>query len=360
MIDFGDLPLFSVAAYPSVVIGHKVAKVNQDGPVRVADLVYPVRRKLAADGNPVNTDTVRQALGSLPAMLREAEVPGYPQSFLRRSGWILEEPRLVRLFDRLMATGTPLGKFVKGRMYRGVLTGLNEAFVIDAAKRDELIAADPRSAEVIKPWLRGRDIRRWKAEWAGLYIIAIQNSDDADATNPWARARTESEARRIFRETYSAIEAHLAPWEQYPDPERPGKTLGLRPRADQGRWWWELRACAYYREFQTPKVIWPRNIPPWECRFAVDDNAILLNDKAYMLAGASPQLCTYLNSSITLWIVDKLTTKLRGGWIELKSDEVASKIPIPRRLPNVGIGDDQSLHHAISSSLGLSADTLLG
>ena len=66
-----------------------------------------------------------------------------------------------------MSQGTPLGEYVQGRIHMGVKTGLNEAFVIDQAMRDELVAADPKSAEIIKPWLRGRDIKRWTPEWPG-------------------------------------------------------------------------------------------------------------------------------------------------------------------------------------------------
>ena len=131
-------------------------------------------------------------------------------------------------------------------------TGLNEAFVIDQAKRDELIEEDPRSAALIRPWLRGRDIKRWKAEPGGLYVVAIQNSSDADAANPWASAKTEESARAVFREAYPAIHDHLSYFERFKDKD--GKEKGLRLRQDQGRFWWELRACAYYREFAYPKI----------------------------------------------------------------------------------------------------------
>ena len=62
--------------------------------------------------------------------------------------------------------------------YRGVLTGFNEAFLIDAATRDRLVAADPASAEIIKPYLRGQDVRRWEADWAGLWMIFARRGLD--------------------------------------------------------------------------------------------------------------------------------------------------------------------------------------
>ena len=74
----------------------------------------------------------------LDGLLTGAEIGDFPQVMLKKDGWVLEDPALIRLFEKLMAQGTPLGEFVKGRIYRGVVTGLNEAFVIDQDKRDEL------------------------------------------------------------------------------------------------------------------------------------------------------------------------------------------------------------------------------
>lgn len=356
VIDFGDLPVFDVAAYPAVLIGRKTATPDPEAHVQIADLTHVIRRRLVDDGVAVNTDGVRLALQDLDGLLAASAVDDYPQALLRRDGWILEEPALVRLFDRLMSQGTPLGELVQGRMYRGVLTGLNEAFVIDEAKRAELIAADPRSAELIKPWLRGRDIRRWKIEWAGLYLITIRNSGDAGANNAWGNAKTEKEARRTFRQTYPAVEDHLSHYEDSYIDRRGRRKPGLRPRADQGKWWWELRACAYYAEFDSHKVVWPRNIPPWECRFAHDAKGSYINDKAYMMPGLAENMCRYLNSPLALWLVDKLTTKLQGGWLELKADTVVARIPVPMPLPALEVLEGIQLHQSISKSLGLSAE----
>ncbi len=283
-----------------------------------ADLNLPVRRRLRGDGRAVNVDNVRTELDDLPELIREAGAANYPQALLRGQGWILEDPVLVRLFDRLMNEGTPLGQYVNGRMYYGIKTGLNKAFVIDQATRDALIAADPRSAEVIKPWLRGRDIKRWRPEWAGLYVIAIQNSGDRDAANAWGQAADYAEARRIFAGTYPAIYDHLCERE-----------FALRPRADQGRYWWELRACAYYAEFAKPKVLWPENNDPVESNFAYDDSGFYTNNKAYLISGVSLSLCSYLNSPVVFWLLDKIATKLRGGWLELRSENVVGTLPVP-------------------------------
>ena len=168
-------------------------------------------------------------LEDLDGLLSRSEVGDFPQVMLKKEGWVLEDPALIRLFERLMNHGTPLGEFVKGRIYRGVVTGLNEAFVIDTDKREEMIEEDPQSAELIKPWLRGRDIKRWKAYSTGHYIIFANRGIDIDR--------------------YPAIEAHLR-WFRSDLEKR--ATASLHP-------WYELQQPqeGIYHEFAHPKIVWP-------------------------------------------------------------------------------------------------------
>ena len=113
-----------------------------------------------------------------------------PVAALRSEGWTLERPEVLALMNKLRMVGKPLGEYVEGKFYYGIKTGLNEAFVIDEETRVRLIAEDPKSAELIKPWLRGRDICKWKATWAGQYIIAIDSSGNKDW--PWSQAENGS------------------------------------------------------------------------------------------------------------------------------------------------------------------------
>jgi len=75
-----------------------------------------------------------------------------------------------------------------------------------------LITEDPACEEIIKPWLRGRDIRKWKTEWAGLYIINIPST--ANKKWPWSDAKAEDTALQIFEQTYPSIHRHLSRWEK--------------------------------------------------------------------------------------------------------------------------------------------------
>lgn len=350
VIDFGDLSVFAAIAYPSVLIGRKTAP-DADAPVSVARLTHPVRRALAEAGASENVSSVREQLENLDALIERNRIDGFPQALLRKNGWVLEDPRLVRLFDRIMAMGTPLGEFVRGRMYRGVLTGLNEAFVIDEAKRAELVAADPRSAELIKPWLRGRDIKRWKAEWAGLHLIAIQSSGDADCAHPWKDATSEKEARAILADSYPAIHQHMSAYEDR-----------LRPRADQGRWWWELRSCTYYKEFEQPKVIWadigqrPRVI--------FDDRGYYFGNTAYFAAGVEPWLAALMGSSLFTFLIGLMSPSIRGGYFRFFSDYVERfpvLVPAQDRAEELSLlarnqsANDEHVDELVGDAYGLSA-----
>ena len=329
IIDYGDLPIFDVngkpvLAYPAVTVGKKGC-ANGDNGIKVADLNYPIRSAIKRVGRKVNPENVRWVLEDLGNLLKEKEIPDYPQSLLNNEGWVLDKPEIVRLYNRLISKGTPLGEVVKERLYYGVKTSLNEAFVIDQTKRDELIAEDPHSAEVIKPWLCGRDIKRWRPEWTRLYLIAIQNSGDADASNPWADAKSEAEAREIFEESYPAIYEHLRWWEEYVDPKEPKKMLGLRHRQDQGRYWWELRACAYYQEFTKSKIVWG-NLAV-ESKFAWDNSEAFIGAPANFLSRPPHWLLAVMNSSLANFIYPKITV-IRGGSFQEFKIKYISRLPI--------------------------------
>jgi len=149
---------------------------------------------------------------------------------LKEEGWTLERPALLALMEKLRKAGKPLGEYVQGKFYRGILTGLNEAFVIDETTRKKLLDEDPKSAELIKPWLRGRDIKKWKAKWTGLYILYI----------PW----------HFKLNKFYAVYKYLSQFQEQ---------LENRNESERGRYeWYALQryAADYYQEFDKPKIIW--------------------------------------------------------------------------------------------------------
>lgn len=197
--------------------------------------------------------------------------------------WSLEPSDIERLMAKIQAAGIPLREFISGTPYRGVLTGLNGAFLIDTATRDRLVAEDPACEAIIRPYLRGQDIKRWTPKWAGLWMILLKSSENH--AWPWSEAGTRAE--RVFAKTYPALYAHMKPFEER-----------LRKRQDQGRFWWELRSCAYYEIFEQPKII--HTDITWRAQFAFTDAPVYLVNTAYVWPTNDLYLLAVVNSPL-LW-----------------------------------------------------------
>ncbi len=292
IIDFGDLPIFEATTYPAIVLLEK-EKPEKD------------ETFLAA------TFTEKEQIEYMEKTLARIAFPRRI-STLDIQSWNLERPQILALMEKLRKRGVPLKEYVQGRFYRGILTGLNKAFVIDQVTRDRLIKEDHRSEELIKPWLRGKDIKRWKAQWAGLYVINIPSS--ANREWPWSHARTEAEARELFRQTFPAIHYHLSQWEEK-----------LKKRDDKGKFWWELRSCAYYKEFERPKIIYPDIAKRPE--FTWDETKAFLGNTAYILPTGEKWLLGLLNSQLMWWFYLNITSSIRGRFVRFIAQYIG-QLPI--------------------------------
>ena len=222
-----------------------------------------------------------------------------------------------RVLDKMRAAGPPLGEW-DVRIDYGVKTGYNEAFVIDDAVRDALIAEDPRSAEILQPLLRGRDIRRWRTRWAGKWLIDTHNG--------------HGDTPAINIADYPAVKRHL-------DRFLPA----LKRRHDKGRTPYNLRSCAYHEDFKKKKLFWMQMSSTG--RFAFASHSIFCNQKAFMVTGSSLKyLCAILNSSLISWMVGNVAVTTGMGLAQWDKFMVQS-IPIPevpdqQRCPFVRLVDD--------------------
>ena len=191
---------------------------------------------------------------------------------------------------KMRAAGTPLEKWGMSIKY-GIKTGYNDAFIIDDATRDALIAKAPKSSEIIKPILRGRDIRRWRAQWAGKWLILAKFGSHSSLASD-----------------YPAVYQHLLQHEQRlrnRGQVRYTRSRGKgRSRAYPGQHHWlELDnnpTDEFLELFDKPKLFWATMSP--EGRFAYSDSAEFCNQKGYVLTGPSLKyLAAILNSALTTW-----------------------------------------------------------
>jgi hypothetical protein len=274
VIDFGHAPIFEDAdVFPCILVLEKPAASPEDidSPERQVQVVQFPREELGRV--------------SLERYIREHSHP-LPHSRFGRTAWTLETSTVDDLLAKIRRVGVKLSEFASVKPFYGIKTGLNEAFLIDTPTRARLIKADPRSDEIIKPFLRGQDIKRWFPEWAGLWMIVLKSS--GDYAWPWSRAADEASAEQVFQQTYPSLHGHMKALEEK-----------LRKRSDRGRYWWELRSCAYYKVFEQAKIIY--QVIQFHPAYSLDAEGHLSNDKTFFLPKADSYILAVLNSPLMWW-----------------------------------------------------------
>ncbi len=284
--DFGDLPVFlGATTYPCII--------------RI------VRRPPQSSFQATQVKTLN--FNDLGEYVNEN---GYKvnQLTLDDSGWSLADEATQALLDKLKGKGVPLGEYVGGKIYRGILTGLNEAFVIDAQTRERLIAEDPKSEELIKPFLAGRDIKRYHQPVNDKYLILIPRG--------WTKEKSSNARDTLgwLKGNYPSVANHLLPF-----------TQAASKRYDKGEYWWELRACDYYDEFEKPKIIIPAIVR--SASYAYDLLDIYSNDKTSIIPTDDLYLLGILCSKVADFVIHSISSTKHGGYFEYKPMYV-SQIPI--------------------------------
>src|SRR5690606_12029746 len=199
-------------------------------------------------------------------------------NFNTSESWVILSEIEQRIKAKIEAVGTPL-KDWDINIYRGILTGYNEAFIIDGKKKDELIAEDPKSAEIIRPLLRGRDIKRYSYEFADLYLI------------------TTFPSLKIDIEQYPAVKQHLMSFGY----DRLKQTGDKGARKKTNNQWFETQdSISYWEDFFSPKIIW--KIIGDQMAFSIDYKNYVLNNACYILTGNHLNyLLAFMNSKVIKW-----------------------------------------------------------
>src|SRR6266404_9724097 len=185
-----------------------------------------------------------------------------------------------------MKVGKPLGEYVSRKMFYGLKTGLNEAFVITSGQSQQIVAKSPASVSLVKPFLGGEDIRRYFIQDDGKLMIVIPCGwTKAEIAKTKKGSVSEKQAWEWLKQNHAGIAEHLESFED-----------ALRKRQDQGDYFWELRPCNYYSSLDAPKIIFPDicKAP----RFCVDRSGIYLANTAYCLGTDSLYLLGLLNSRL--------------------------------------------------------------
>ena len=194
---------------------------------------------------------------------------------------------------KIEAVGTPLKDWDIQINY-GIKTGFNDAFIISTEKRNEILAncatdeERKKTDELIRPILRGRDIKRYGYEWADLWLINTHNG-------------VKGRIPRIRIEDYPAVKAHLDEF-----------WVKIKDRADQGDTPYNLRNCAYLEEFSKPKIVWNRIAAIKQ--FANVEGGVFIQDSMHFIVGNRLEyLCHILNSKLIQWLLSTIIGEAAGG-----------------------------------------------
>ena len=227
--------------------------------------------------------------------------------FRGASSWVILSAIEKSIKDKIEAVGTPLREW-DININRGVLTGYNEAFIIDTYKRNEILSActtddeRQRTSDLIRPILRGRDIKRYGYDWNGLWLINTHNG-------------VKEKYPPINIEDFPSIKRHL---DMYWDK--------IKERDDQGVTPYNLRNCAYLDDFNKPKIVYP-NMTKY-MPFVWDTKQFLTNQKCFIITGENTAFLTaFLNSSLFKYCFRDAFPELQGGTREL-SKIFFDKIPV--------------------------------
>jgi hypothetical protein len=277
VVDFGDQPVFDATAYPAIFLWQKSPRgTSATTWAEVTDLEACYGEGILAHVSRIGHSIPPSQFGQGKARLADSA------SVQQRS--------------KMEQSGQRLGEVVRGSIYRGVVSGLNKAFVIDGVTRDQLIRQDPKSQELIKTLVQGDDCRRYEVHSRDSYLLYTNHG---------------VEIRR-----YGAVRDYLKQFKE-----------DLEKRATQQEWY-ELQQpqAAFVPFFEKPKIIYPQIGK--EARFALEVDGLFPLKTVYVLAISDWYLLAVLNSASMAAYMDETLTRLRGGYFEFYTEKV-EKMPIP-------------------------------
>ena len=274
---------------------------------------------------------ITQGINGLQNLSDFVQQNGSECDFSSADSWVILSPIEQSIKRKMETVGTPL-KDWNINIYRGVLTGYNEAFIITTEKRDEILAncqsedERTRTAELIRPILRGRDIKRYGYDWAKLYLIATFPSRHYDI------------------EQYPAVKQHLLSFGKE-RLEQTGKTYSVngekvKARKKTNNKWFETQdSISYWEDFYKPKIVWG-NLNLTASYAMIQDNSFI-NAPSPMIVPASKFLLAVLNSQLADYYIRHLGVTRNGGYFEYKPMFV-EKLPVPQSVDAKVVTDIES------------------
>ncbi|OHD58000.1 MAG: hypothetical protein A2014_10290 [Spirochaetes bacterium GWF1_49_6] len=272
IVDFGDLPVFvNATTYPCILTLSKSAPNEQ----------IPVTNVKTLDFEDLG-EHVRANRFSLA------------RKSLSDEGWTLANEKVIALMEKIKSRGVPLELYVEGKIYSGVKTGFDEAFMIDDETKMDLIRKNSINSEIIKPFLMGKNIHRYEPIISQKYFIFARRNINIK-NFPEIEKYLEKYKNRL---TPRPLSADKETWE--------GRKPGLYK-------WYEIQdPIDYYQEFEKPKIVYNKfQVKP---TFTYDDSGHFMNTAIFSIPVESLELLGIFNSKMGWFIISHICTEIQGGY----------------------------------------------
>jgi hypothetical protein len=276
VVDFGDLQIFEgVTTYPAILT---------------------LRKGKAQDGGVLSFLKIDKDLPNDLDAEFTAKANVMPRVRLGADSWQFEDDSLAKVRDKILK-GRKTLREIYGAPLFGIKTGLNDAFIVDQATRDQLVTQDPKSSELLKPFLRGENVKRWRIEPEGIFLINTPKG-------------------KVDINAYPAVANWLLPFR-----------AELEKRATKQEWF-ELQQAqlAYQPRLEQPKIVY-QDIASHN-PFTIDRDGYLVANTCYVIPGDDTALLAFLNSRLTWFLLSAVTNIARGGFLRLRT-EFVEQLPVP-------------------------------
>lgn len=286
LLDFDDYPVFDDATtYPIIYVLNKNPDYNSES------LLYSEINKRDKTTDPIYT--------------LEKKIHKVPLASLTEEMWNFIDLNSFQILNKLKKDSLSLGNFVDKKIFRGLTTGKNEAFIIDSNKQKELIEKNPKNKELLKVLATGKEVKRNTFDFQDKYLLYTGYDDDIPKEYPDIQEELDKHKEALIK------------------------------RYDQGLNYWNLRACAYYEEMQQPKIIYPRINN--KGNFYLDEKGeVFLLDNNFFISTNSKSLLALLNSKLIFFYLKNVCTTLQGGFYDFRRDKI-NTIPIINNFQNVEV-----------------------
>ena len=312
LIDFRDIQIFDDATTYTCII--RLKKKKAGACLNVSTM------------KAVNKDTLAKDIDAVCEVFDKTEMD--------YKIWVTSSLAKFKLMKRIKEPGKTcsLKTYIKGEAYRGILSGLSDAFVVSSEKYDELVAKDIHSREILRPFLQGRGLIAYGDVKVESYLLFIPKGftlngmgieiDEEELKKQKKKKSdvmpSEEETWTWFNTNYPAVAEWLIPFRQK-----------AKARTDKGDYWWELRACDYYNKFEQPKIFYQTfQVKP--C-FIYDEANSFFNNSMWFLSVSDKALLALLCSKLGWWFISEHCPRIQNGY-QLIWDNL-SQIPILMTLP---------------------------